>query len=60
MDTGEYIQKDKNATGGEVVRFDTKKKYTKEELAAQREEFSKAAKEGKVICISDLMCNHGM
>ena len=44
----------------EVVRFDTSKKYTKEELAVQREQFSKDAKAGKVICLTDLFINHGM
>lgn len=29
-------------------------------LKAQREQFSKDAKEGKVLCLSDLMISHGM
>jgi len=43
-----------------VVRWDTKRKYTQEELAAQREEFSKEAEKGTVLCLSDLMINAGM
>ena len=29
-------------------------------LAAQREQFSKDAKAGKMLCLSDLMISHGM
>ena len=29
-------------------------------LKAQREEFEKDAKEGKVLCLTDLMISHGM
>jgi len=29
-------------------------------LAAQREQFSQDAESGKVLCLSDLMCSHGM
>jgi hypothetical protein len=29
-------------------------------LKAQRDEFEKDAKEGKVLCLSDLMISHGM
>ena len=53
-----YVETDKN--GDEVVRWDTKKKYTKQELEKQREEFSNLAKQGKKLCISDLMINHGL
>lgn len=44
----------------EIVRWDTKKKYSKKELEQQRKEFTEKAKEGKVICLTDLMINHGM
>lgn len=52
-----YIEK---TTSGEVVRFNTNKKYTKDELKKQREDFSKLANSGKQICLTDLMINHGM
>lgn len=52
----EEIQKD----GSKVVRLNTNKKYNKEELKAQREGMEKAAKEGKVICLTDLFITHGM
>jgi hypothetical protein len=53
---GRYEEIDKE--GQMVVRFDTKREYTKEELKEQREQFVKDAKAGKVICISDLMGTH--
>ncbi len=53
-----YTETDKN--GQSVIRFKTDRKYTQAELAQQREEFDKEAKAGKVICLSDLMINHGM
>jgi hypothetical protein len=53
-----HEETDKN--GNKVIRWDTKKKYTKEELKKQREQFVKQAKNGKVICLTDLMINHGM
>ena len=61
MKTGRYV-KESNVAGKieETVHFDTTKKYTKEELKAQRNQFSEDAKAGKVICLSDLMINHGM
>ena len=31
-----------------------------EKLAKQREQFEADAKAGKVLCLSDLMCSHGM
>lgn len=54
VNTGKYIGKDG------VIRYDYKKKYTKEQLKAQREDFEKEAQTGKMICISDLMCSHGL
>lgn len=53
-----YTEKLKD--GSEVVRWDTSKKYTKEELKKQREEFLKTAKAGKLLCLTDLFANHGM
>ena len=32
----------------------------KEKLKAQRDEFEKDAKEGKVLCLTDLFISHGM
>ena len=32
----------------------------REKLAKQREQFEQDAKAGKVLCLSDLMCSHGM
>ena len=32
----------------------------KAKLKAQRDEFEKDTKEGKVLCLSDLMISHGM
>ena len=32
----------------------------RKKLAQQREQFEKDAKAGKVLCLSDLMCSHGM
>lgn len=58
---GRYVQEYKEGQNiKEVVRFDTNKKYTNEELEAQREQFSKDADAGKVICLTDLFINHGM
>ena len=31
----------------------------REQLAAQREKFERDAKAGKVLCLSDLLINHG-
>ncbi|MFC1652507.1 hypothetical protein ACFL3F_02195 [Planctomycetota bacterium] len=31
-----------------------------EKLAKQREQFEQDAKAGKVLCLSDLFCSHGM
>ncbi len=54
-ETGKYVDKDG------VVRYDYKnRKFTPEQLKAQREDFEKEAEKGKKICISDLMCSHGM
>lgn len=53
-----YKEIDKN--GKEVVRWNTKKKYTKEELEKQRDEFEEQAKKGNLIDLTDLMINHGM
>ena len=41
-----------------IVRWDTKKQYTREELAKQRQEFEEQAKAGKTICLTDLIGNH--
>lgn len=54
-----FIEKDPE-TGREVVRWRTDRNYTKEELKAQREEFSREAESGKMICLTDLMINHGL
>lgn len=56
---GKYFETDKS-DGQKVVRYDTKAKYTKKELEAQRADFEREAKAGNRICISDLMINHGM
>jgi len=53
-----YVKKEKD--GSETVRWDTNKKYTKAELGQQRQEFEDAAKSGEVLCLTDLMINHGM
>jgi len=53
-----YTEREQN--GQEVVRWKTDKKYSKEELKQQRKEFTKAAEAGKMLCLSDLMINHGM
>ncbi len=51
---------EKDNQGQNVVRWDTKKKYTKEELKKQRKEFEQEAKKVSLICLTDLMINHGM
>ena len=53
-------EKIENGKTIETVRFDTTKKYTQRELKTQREQFSKDAQAGKIICLTDLMINHGM
>jgi len=40
------------------IQRDDPKRQTK--LAEQRKEFEADAKAGRVVCLSDLMCNHGM
>lgn len=57
METGKYVTKE---NGKEIVHWDYAKKYTAEEKEQQREEFEKEAKKGKIICISDLFCTHGL
>jgi hypothetical protein len=55
-------------TGGagtheDPVRFEWVKEddlNRQKKLAEQREKFTRDAKAGKVICISDLFCSHGM
>lgn len=54
-----YIEKEKG-TGAEVMRWKTDRKYSKEERKAQWDEAEKHVKEGKPICLSDLMINGGM
>ena len=54
VNAGKYTDKDG------VVRWLTDRKYTKEEQKEQRAAFMKDADEGKVICLTDLMINHGM
>lgn len=56
-ETGRHIEKDSD---GEVVRFDTKRTYTKKELKKMRDQFVEDAKAGRRICLSDLMINVGM
>ena len=46
--------------GRELVRYATNGRYTNEQLEAQRQDFEKEARAGKLICLSDLMINHGM
>lgn len=53
-ETGKYTDKDG------VIRWNTNKKYNKKEQAQQRDEFQNEADSGKVICLTDLMINHGM
>ena len=48
----------KNPIRYEHVAKDDANRKTK--LAAQREQFTKDAKAGKVLCLSDLMISHGM
>ena len=60
-ETGMFVNVEK--VGGEVrtvVGWDTKKKYTKAQLAKQRDEFIKKAEEGHVINLTDLFSTHGM
>jgi len=42
----------------ERVKSDDPNRHAK--LAAQREKFEQDAQAGKVLCLSDLMCSHGM
>jgi len=42
----------------EHIKKDDPEKKTKQ--AAQREQFSKDAGDGKVLCLSDLMISHGL
>ena len=51
---------DMGAENRTVIGWDTKKKYTKEQLKKQRDEFEKKAAEGHVINLSDLFSTHGM
>lgn len=53
-----YEETDKQ--GDKIIRWDTNKKYTKEELKQQREEFEEQAQKGKKICLTDLFINHGL
>ena len=39
-----------------VYRF----KKTSDNLKEQRDEFDKLTKEGKIVCLSDLIANYGM
>ena len=48
-----FIQKDKN--GDEVVRWDKDKSLSKQEKKEQWKEAEKLSKEGKVICLTDLI-----
>ena len=61
MNNGRYVQEySERGKVKEVIRYNTNKKYSKQELEVQREQFEKDAKAGKVLCLSDLMINHGM
>ena len=42
----------------EHIAMDDPKRQAK--LKAQRDEFEKDAKEGKVVCLTDLFISHGM
>ena len=53
-----YIEKQKN--GDEVLRFKTDRKYNKAERNEQWREAEKHVKEGKPICLTDLLINGGM
>jgi len=47
----------------DVIRYEHVAKddpHRREKLAKQREQFSRDAKAGRVLCLSDLMCSHGM
>ncbi len=54
VDAGKYTDKDG------IVRWATDRPYTKEERRKQRADFVKDAEDGKQICLTDLMINHGM
>jgi len=43
-----------------VLRWEVRKDYSQEQLAAQRKEFVEEAEKGQLLCLSDLMCNAGM
>lgn len=53
-----YIEKQK--VGEDVLRWKTNKKYTLKEREEQWREAENHVKEGKPICLSDLMINGGM
>ena len=60
-ETGKFVSVEK--VGREertVIHWDTKKKYTQEQLEKQREEFETMAKQGHIIDLSSLLANHGM
>ncbi len=48
-----FIQKQKD--GSEIIRWERNKNLTKEQKKEQWREAEKESKEGKVICISDLV-----
>lgn len=54
METGKYLDEDGS------VRWKTDRQYSEEERKKMRDEFQEEAKKGKLICISDLMINHGL
>jgi len=60
-ETGKLVSVEKNGPENRVIiSWDTKRKYTSEQKAKQREEFTKAAQDGQLICLSSLMITHGM
>ena len=58
-ETGMYLEESKTEKRP-CVRFDTTRTYTKEQKEKQRNQFREHAKNGNLICLTDLFSNHGM
>jgi len=57
-DTNKPVGTHDNPIRYERIKNDDPERQAK--LAAQRDQFEKDAQSGKVLCLSDLMCSHGM
>jgi hypothetical protein len=55
-----HTYKEKLNNSQEVIRFKRVSKHDRQSQKEQRNEFERLAKKGKIVCLSDLMANHGM